>query len=221
MKYVVANWKMKMDSHEALDWDASSVADAAGLGVHVVVAPSFAHIPLLYEKFDSVEVSLSAQDVSVFDKGAHTGDVGAFQLDDFCKFCIVGHSEREESVEVVKEKIQACLKYDIIPIVCFVTPKQVKEYLSVDGVSIVAWEDPENISKEGVLNPKNNEEVVAGVADLREFVPSKVVVLYGGSVSRQNACDLAKIEGLDGVLVGSASLDSTHFAEIAKAFAEE
>lgn len=182
----------------------------------VVIAPGFIHIPLLVgfaSKHESVE--LSAQDLSVYEKGAHTGSVGGFQISDYCKFVIVGHSELAEHRDTVLRKSGVAVSQGLVPIICFKNPSDLDEYYAEN--TILTWEDPENISKGGEFKPKSTGEIEKVISSMKTKSPNSIL-LYGGSVNRQNAGELGNITGLDGVLVGSASLDPEHFFEIVKAF---
>ena len=86
---------MKMSSREMLDWFDNwekLKKNFANSNLEVIVAPSFIHIPLIASLIEN-SMKLASQDVSPNKKGAHTGDVGASQIGEFCKYVIVGHSE--------------------------------------------------------------------------------------------------------------------------------
>ncbi|OGC68980.1 hypothetical protein A2415_04245 [candidate division WWE3 bacterium RIFOXYC1_FULL_39_7] len=191
------------------DFDISTEDDK-----EIVIAPSYPYLEQVFTSIKGTELTLGAQDVSTNTKGAHTGDVGAFQLKDFCKYCIVGHSERKESTDVVSQKIDLCVQNNITPIVCFVTPEQLKTYAVFNEVALFTWEDPNNISHGGVYNPKNIEEIETGISQLRSLVKKDTVIIYGGSVNRDNIGELARLQGLNGVLIGNASTDPKHFFDI-------
>lgn len=187
----------------------------------VIVAPSNLYIPIIHWKLKDLGagtqlVKIASQDTSVYDKGAHTGEVGGYQLSEYCGYSIVGHSERKESKDIVLKKAEMCLKNRITPIICFVSPELSADYYK-DG-SILAWEDPSNISVEGHYKNKEAGEVAGGFGKIRNYIETGKKVIYGGSVNEKNVEDLAKVEGLDGVLVGNASLNPKSFAQIIKAF---
>ncbi|MFC1622076.1 triose-phosphate isomerase [Patescibacteria group bacterium] len=207
-KYVIANWKMKMGKDEIKTW--LEKYEAPETSVKVIIAPSFPDLGLVQN------FACAAQDVSTEEKGSHTGDVGIFQIKDFCNYCIVGHSERKEDKETVLEKRDLCLENGVTPIVCFVDPKKAEKYYK-EGV-ILAWEDSGNISEDGIYKPIDPKEIKGIIYDIRERLPEGVSVLYGGSVNRQNVQNLVNIADADGFLVGNASLDPEHFTEIIKAF---
>ncbi len=213
MKFIIANWKMNMNLTSLTEWleKFNELSKGEVFKSKVIIAPSFVHIPLVKEKLHNVAVS--AQDIDLEPKGAHTGSVGAEELVDFCTFCIVGHSERHEAQETVLKKRDACLEFGITPITCFVNPTDITKVQK--GGTIVAWEDPANISVNGVYKPKDTVDIVK---QFNYFNSLGLSAIYGGSVSRQNAYELANISGLEGVLVGNASLDAQHFFDIVKAF---
>lgn len=218
MKYVVANWKMKMSLTDVYDWlanfkDLYTISDTVG----TIVAPSYPHLLPLHKLFsDFKSASVASQDVSANAKGSHTGEVGAFQVSDLCSYAIIGHSERAEDLALVTEKRDIALTHNLTPIICFTSPDQA-EVLYKEGV-IMAWEDPENISKGGKYKEKSIEEVISFVKNIRESLPTRAILLYGGSVNRDNIGNLTGVEGLDGVLVGQASLDPFHFLDLIKAY---
>jgi len=79
-------------------------------------------------------------------------------------------------------------------------------------------EDPENISQNGVYRSKSLAEVQKLVDEARRFFGDEPKIIYGGSVNEENAQELASIAGLDGVLVGNASLNPVTFADIVSKF---
>ena len=212
MKYIVANWKMNMSLQDVLGWAAGFDTTVLNAGIEVIVAPSSLHIFPIAEILKKTGVNLAAQDVSAEEKGAHTGETGAFQVKELCKYAVIGHSERKEILEIVARKIDLCLANGIIPIVCFIEPEKISLYKR-PGI-IYAWEDPANISKNGRYKEKSNEEIEEGVNKIREILDSGEPLLYGGSVNGQNISGLVNIEKLDGVLVGHASLNPKHFSGI-------
>lgn len=184
--------------------------------VEVILSPAFVHIQAIFELTQKTPLKLASQDVSFEEKGAHTGETGAFQIKDFCKYAIIGHSERKEKKKIVIKKRNTCLKEGITPIVCFVNPKDLKDLYSDN--CLFAWEDPKNISKNGIYNYKSTSEIEKKVNEMRKHLPDKAILIYGGSVNENNIKEISKIEKLDGVLVGNASLDTKTFADIISAY---
>lgn len=221
MNYVVANWKMKMDLDTVKKWVENFSSNFIPIsGIATFIAPTYLHVPYVKAQLTARGVNegvmLGVQNVSANGKGSHTGEVGAFQVKDFCDFSLVGHSERAEGPALVAEKRDIALDYGITPIVCFSSPDQAKFFFK-EGV-ILAWEDPENISSQGSYNEKPIEEVVNTVKRIKNHLPSEAPLLYGGSVNDNNIDDLVHVEGLNGILVGQASIDPNHFLRLIKSY---
>ncbi len=230
MKYVVANWKMNLDaelvSSWVMEWEKNQNQGDQPYGDTIpILAPSFVHIPFLFLELPRLNgVFLSSQDISHYEKGAHTGEIGAFQVKDLCRYCIIGHSERNESFDTVITKRDLALKEGIIPIVCFVSEKDAPKYYARG--TILAWEDPLNISGDFGYNAKPLDEIRVTAEKIKSVLPKDALLLYGGSVNRENigrrgdSSGISGISFLDGVLVGGASLDPHHFGELVKAYSE-
>lgn len=211
MEYFVANWKSNMTLQKVKDWVSSWKASSENIPTtaKVIVAPTSVH---LLEINNTPNITLATQDVSAHEMGAHTGELAAKQLEELCKISIVGHSERGEVKDIVKEKVKRCFENGVTPIVCFTKPEEASEYY--ENGALLAWEDPTNISKDGVYNPKDPAEIKEMVESIRQQIPEEAVLLYGGSVNKENIGALANIHGINGVLVGNASTDPQHFLEI-------
>lgn len=191
---------------------------------------------------EDTELRLGAQDCHPDVSGAHTGDVSAEMIADcFARLCIVGHSERRadhgENNELVRRKAQACLRADLIPIVCIGetaeenaagrTAEVVGEQLNGSlpeafgrGEVIVAYEPVWAIGSGRVPEAKDVERVHT---DLRGLLDahgaegaSSVPLLYGGSVKAGNAAELMAANNVDGALVGGASLQADEFLGICR-----
>lgn len=185
----------------------------------VIIAPSFPYLGLIAEYTKQLNrLEIAAQDVSEFDKGAHTGEVGGFQLKDFCKYCIVGHSERNETAERTELKYNNCIKEAIIPILCLPTPEAVINAHKNNKKGLLVWEDPSMISSGGKYKGADTAKTTETVKLIRKSLGGEPILIYGGSVNRQNAKDLANIDGLNGVLVGNASNDPDHFIDLVNTF---
>jgi len=232
MKYVIANWKMNMGSKEILEWSGAFSKRYKNIKKdwkkrkiieerwpRVIICPSLIYVPAMCDIAGKMGVSVGTQDVSSFDKGAHTGDIGAFQIKDFCKYAIIGHSERQENIEDVIKKRDLCLRDKITPIICFVNPANLIS-LYKDGC-IIAWENPQNISVGGVYRSEEPEKIEAIAKEIRKIIPTETPLIYGGSVNEKNASQISRIREIDGVLVGNASLDSETFTDIIRYYVQD
>ena len=219
-KLIVANWKQNINLIEVEDWlneFGELIEESPIENVDVVICPTHAYLGIVKdfaEKYGWIFVG--AQDVSKYENGSHTGELGALQAADFADYAIVGHSERSETTEVTLEKARSCIKESITPIVCFKDPAELRVYKDIDGYFL--WEDPATISKGGEFRPKPVEKIQGGVLDIVGNYPIGKGLLYGGSISEDNASGLSKISRLSGGVSGSASLDANHFYKIVKSF---
>lgn len=215
MKYFIANWKSNMSKEDVLAWleiwtSKMQKTRLSDENTKAIIAPSTVHLQFINEVLQKSMVS--AQNVSEFAKGPHTGISCAFQIKDYCKYCIVGHSDLKETKEIILKKAQLCIENNITPIICFIKPENAKEFYVKDAVLV--WEDPNNISKNQTYKAKDSKEIETQIKSIKNILPEETKVLYGGSVNNKNIKDLKKIEELDGVLVGNASLDPNHFWEL-------
>lgn len=178
----------------------------------VIVCPPFTLLQTV--KFFLTEhesgLKLGAQDLSPFPKGAYTGEIAGLQLKEFAQYVIIGHSERRkyfhEDDQMLANKVDMALEAGLHPIFCVqdvhtVIPK---------GVRIVAYEPVFAIGTGEPDSPENADDVARKI---KETVKAEAV-LYGGSVSAENVQAFTSMENLDGVLVGSASLDPISFSSI-------
>ena len=163
--------------------------------------------------------------------GAYTGEIGLEQLDEFdIKTILIGHSERREhlgeSQEKVAEKFTFFKEQGFEIIYCIGEPLEIREkgfdavmqYLlaQFDGIDItydnfiVAYEP---IWAIGTGRSATVEEISSTHRALKKAINGKPL-LYGGSAKPANIKEISSIDGVDGVLVGSASLDAGNFSEM-------
>ena len=219
-KLIVANWKQNKNLKQVKTWidDFEKIIEESLVeNVDVVICPPFSYlgeVSNFTKKYDWIFTG--SQDVSKHLSGSHTGEVGADQLKDFVDYSIIGHSERSETSETVLEKANLCIKNSITPIICFKDPAVLRLFKDYDAYFL--WEDPTTISKGGEFRPKPIEDIKKGITDIVGNYHIGKGLLYGGSINKDNASGLGKIENLDGGVSGSASLDPEHFYKIIKSF---
>lgn len=216
MKYIIANWKNHKSFKDAEVWMDDFLNNDFKKDIQVIICPPYPFLHLIKSKIDSKNLSeivkVGAQDLSYFDEGSYTGEVGINSLKGLIDYAIVGHSERryyqEEITRILTVKVNHCKRNGIEPIFCVRDASD----LLVDGVNFVAYE-PVN-----AIGTNHNEEL-SKVVEMKKFLKlgTKVKYIYGGSVNEENAEMYLKNENIDGLLVGSASLDSDKFYGIVSA----
>ena len=253
---MAGNWKLNLNHQEAvvtvqkLAWTLADKRHDFGK-VEVVVVPPFTDLRSVQTLVDGDRLSIryGAQDVSVHDNGAYTGEISAAMLSKLgCSYVVVGHSERRmyhnESDELVNGKAHKALHAGMTPIVCVgegLEVRQAGEHVShtvaqvdgsLDGIPaeqvaslVVAYEPVWAIGTGEVATPDDAQEVCAAIrARLAERfgqeTADRVRILYGGSVKAGNTAGILAGPDIDGALVGGASLDAEEFAGICRHAAE-
>lgn len=195
---------------------------------------------------DGVPVSLGAQDCHEEDRGAFTGAVSAEMLARLAvRYVIVGHSERRilfgEGDDLVRRKLDAVLRHAMTPILCVgerlaereagEAEERVEAQLraALDGRDpavlarvVVAYEPVWAIGTGRTATAADAQTMAKQVRAVVEGLGGAtardgVRVLYGGSVTPENAAELLAGRDVDGLLVGGASLDPTRFHAIVRA----
>ena len=244
---VVANWKLNGSQAMATDWLAEYTLlsqDHELSSVSAVVCPPFPYVPVLAAS----QMVAGAQDVSLYEQGAYTGEVSAEMLADFqVAYAIVGHSERralfaETDVDVAK-KAQLLLGQGITPIICVgesqaqresnqtfdVIGQQLSALLdvltAVDLAKVaIAYEPIWAIGTGKTATAEQANDVHQWIYDwasqqgMTDEQLQAMPVIYGGSVKPENAADLFSMSAIKGALVGGASLKPNDFFNIVKAW---
>ena len=215
---------------------------SAGLpdAVDVAVCPPFAYLQQALSLCAGSALSVGAQDCSHMAEGAYTGEVSAPMLADLgCRWVIIGHSERRqyhrETSALIAAKVCAAADAGLAPIICVGETREQREGGEAEAVvaeqlegaladepraagMVIAYEPVWAI---GTGETASLEQVNAAHATIRKWLTQKVAeeadavrILYGGSVKPDNAGDLMGLEGVDGLLVGGASLAPETFLPI-------
>jgi triosephosphate isomerase len=190
-------------------------------------------------------VALGAQDVSIHEPGAYTGEVAGSMLTDFgCTYVIVGHSERRqyhgEDDLLVARKYARAVEYGLTPILCVgetleqrergeterVVAAHVDGVINLSGVDafrrgVIAYEPVWAIGTGVTATPDQAQEVHAfiraRIAAKSPEVADGLQILYGGSMKPGNAAELMAQPDIDGGLIGGASLVADDFLAICRA----
>lgn len=247
---MAGNWKMNLNHFEAiahvqkLAW---SLDDKHYDAVDVVVLPPYTDLRSVQTLVmgDKLLLKYGAQDLSVHESGAYTGEVSGPMLAKLgCGYVVVGHSERREhhgeTDELVNTKVQRALRHELAPIVCVGERLDVREAgeaepftlaqldAALAGVDagavknvVVAYEPVWAIGTGKACSPEDAQEICAAIRTrLAEIysgdLADQVRVLYGGSVKVDNVKAIMNQRDIDGGLVGGASLDAETFARLVR-----
>ena len=214
--------------------------------VEKVLCPPFMSLVAVANLIGGTDLGLGAQNMHWEDKGAFTGETAPGMIKEFCKYVILGHSERRtyfgETDQTVNKKVLAAQKHGLTPIVC--VGETLAEYeagrtaevvrrQTLEGLKgldagfarqiVVAYEPVWAIGTGKASSAENAEAVHRDVvrAALKDLFGAETAesirILYGGSVTAANAAEFFGQPDIDGALVGGASLKTDEFTAIAKA----
>lgn len=245
-KMIAGNWKMHKTVSEAVELAEDIVMETNGTLNEVVIFPPFTALETVADAIDGKHVGYGAQDLHWEDKGAFTGAVSGAMIADICaEYVLVGHSERRtifgENEKIVASKIIAAYRNGLKPMLCVgenlaereagktarkinMQLKSALRVISADDAEslVVAYEPIWAIGSGKAATPEDALEVCTLIREKigKIFTPDiarKVRILYGGSVNEKNAASF-NLSGIDGVLVGGASLKADTFAAIVRSF---
>lgn len=245
-KMIAGNWKMHKTVSEAVELAEDIVMETNGTLNEVVIFPPFTALETVADAIDGKHVGYGAQDLHWEDKGAFTGAVSGAMIADICaEYVLVGHSERRtifgENEKIVASKIIAAYRNGLKTMLCVgenlaereagKTARKINMQLK-SALRVISAEDAENlvvayepiwaIGSGKAATPEDALEVCTLIREKigKIFTPDiarKVRILYGGSVNEKNAASF-NLSGIDGVLVGGASLKADTFAAIVRSF---
>ena len=237
---VAGNWKMNLTYTEAIKLATDINYGCNGIeAVEIIVAPPYVSLFGIKQVIGNGPVKLAAQNMFYEDYGAFTGEISPLMLRETCDYVILGHSERRmmfgESNQLVNMKAQSAIRHGMSPIICVgetteerdsgeaenVIMKQLQESLeniiAISGL-IIAYEPVWAIGTGETASESQIEETHLKIKSyLKVLFGSKgeeVPLLYGGSVNDKNAESLIKTDGVNGFLIGGASLKVDSFCEI-------
>ncbi len=240
---IIANWKCNGSKAMIDDWFNSYMKTIQKKGVNEVIvgiAPPSVFFDEINHQIQTynIDIDLCSQDIAGSLRRC-TGSISSNILKDSnaYSYCIVGHSERrslyEENNEIIQDKVFECLSSDINPILCIgeseeennlgKTKEVLKNQLSIltsvaiSELTTIAYEPIWAIGTGKTPDSKDVNEIHKFIKDVVQSISEntiKPLVLYGGSVSKENAEIFLREEYVDGALIGGASLDGGNFAEI-------
>ena len=244
--FIAGNWKMHKTVSEAEEYIQAFLPRVYSAdGVDVAICVPYTDLQAMVDSTRGSRVEVFAQNMHEAPSGAYTGEISAPMLTELDVHGVVlGHSERRqlfgETDKALALKVPAALDAGLVPILCVgeteeerergdterklrhqvqeglerLTPEQIAEVT-------VAYEPIWAIGTGKVATPEQAQDAIAFVrALIKDKAPDAAElarVLYGGSVTPDNAPELLALPDVDGALVGGASLDPENFARIVDA----
>ena len=252
---MAGNWKMNLNHLEAnhlIQGLAMELSDHNHdyAQCEVLVIPPFTDLRTVQTivEADSLGIKYGAQDVSVNDNGAYTGEISTAMLDKLgCTYVVMGHSERREyhneTDELVGAKARKSLDAGMTPILCCGEALEIRkagthvEFVlgqiraalagwSAEDVAkiVIAYEPIWAIGTGETATADDAQEVCHAIrealrADYGDATADTTRVLYGGSAKPDNIKELMAQDDVDGALIGGASLKADSFAAMARFYA--
>lgn len=238
---LIANWKMELSVSKSIELCKQTAATfTQANNTKIVLCPTFPALYPAHQVLSQSNIALGAQNCATKDKGALTGEVSATTLAEIgVSYCIVGHSERRqlfgETNEQVAVKVTQLLSSSIIPIICVGETRDERQQSNTEKIIgqqlaalirvveqfpqatyVIAYEPVWSIGTGTVPDSQDIQKVVTFIKDQwQQMAPkSTCLVLYGGSVNETNTPTLISVEGIDGLLIGGASLEFQKFQKI-------
>jgi triosephosphate isomerase len=246
-RVIAGNWKMHHGPAATRRFFSEFFPRLSDPAPTILIFPPVISLPAAGEsRGGRPEIGLGIQNIHWEPKGAFTGEhSAAMALAAGARFALVGHSERRhvfgETDTQVERKVAAALGEGLAPVVCVGETLEERREARVEEVIVRQLDAallgvPEDAKKSvlvayepvwaiGTGETATVDDVAEAHGILRRRLEEvrgdgfarEVAILYGGSVSPDNAAELLSVADVDGVLVGGASLDPESFARIAEA----
>lgn len=242
-QYIVANWKMYKTARQSTDYIEALLPQVEGIHLNIYLSVPFMSIAPAVQYAKNTSIVIGAQNMNDAREGAFTGEIAGLMLKEAgAAFVLLGHSERrnifKEDDAFIRKKVLRAFQDDIQPILCIgeaaehhgkgKTQEVLREQLftALEGVPkeeagklLIAYEPVWAIGSGKTPTFKQIQETHAFVREclaalFGKKIAEAIPILYGGSVTPENASEIGSGKDVDGVLVGGASLDPKALAEI-------
>ncbi|MDP3560265.1 MAG: triose-phosphate isomerase [Legionellaceae bacterium] len=238
---IVGNWKMHGSLSFVKGFLEALRASKMAQLSQAVILPPVSFLECVQSGLQGLPIALGAQNVYPLNAGAVTGEISAPMLQEFgCRYVLVGHSERrslfQETDEFVAQKFHHVQEHDMIPILCIgeslearlagatetVLKRQIEAVCLTKTLTkpwLLAYEPIWAIGTGQAATPMQAQDTHQYIrsqveACLGALIASKLPILYGGSVTPENASHLLEMPDINGMLVGGASLKVESFLGI-------
>lgn len=247
---LVANWKLHGDGVHVNHWiETLSKLDLIGSGrLEAIVCPPAIWLERARAHLHGDRLALGIQDVSAYAEGAFTGEISAAMAAEAgARYALVGHSERRrlfgETDAVVVAKASQAVHAGLVPILCVGETAEERQGDKTEAVltrqlaGCASWRtDPmaplwiayEPVWSIGTGHAATAEHIRAAAQIIRTHLAAsdatmvdRIRLLYGGSVGTGNAAALSAIAGIDGLLVGGASVQVESMIALCRAVTGE
>lgn len=244
-KVIAGNWKMNMLPNEAMEFITSLTDTAKQSKNEIILCVPYIDLFYSLLTAQDTPIKIGAQNMHFKETGAYTGEISGKMLKSIhVEYVIIGHSERRkyfaETDETVNQKLKAAFDNELKPILCVGETLEQREAGKAEEVIITQIEkDLAGLTKEQVENTiiayepiwaigtgktATLEDANQAVKQIRnqiqqmygEQTAQNTILLYGGSVTADNAKTLLSASDIDGALIGGASLKIEEFKKIIK-----
>ncbi len=246
-KLIISNWKMNYGPIKAGAWIRAFRRERLPKDVDIAVAVPFVSLPAARASLGRASIpALSAQDCFWAEEGAYTGEISASMLHEFgTEMCLVGHSERRafcgETDDMIAKKAGSLQAHNIVPVICVgdtAVQRKKGEHMKVVKAQVaaaiamlkadtkipfvIAYEPVWAIGSGKPCVPQDARDMHVAIRGVlaKKFgatTSEKIRIIYGGSVDTRNILEYMTTMGIDGALVGGASLDPRNFGLLCRA----
>ncbi len=240
---IAGNWKMNTTIEEACALVSEMLPELKSIkGVEIVICPPFISLPAVNKLLSGTPLYAGAQNMYHQEKGAFTGEISPVMLKGICQYVILGHSERRnlfnEDEEMIQKKVDKALETGLQPILCIgetlsereqkkaestITRQIETAFENVDnpGEVVIAYEPVWAIGTGVAATVNDVNQMITIIRSVlsniyNQEISREVRILYGGSVNSQNFGNYISQHGINGALVGGASLKPDEFINISR-----
>lgn len=223
----MCNLKSNKNLKEMLEYK-KQLKDLNFSNCEFILFPSFVYLSLFYD----AKFLLGSQNISKYKEGSHTGEVLASQLKSLkVSYTLINHTETHEKHKNIIKKIQNATLEKIKVVLCFgeksenqdaipllkndlkeiFNQLEKKEQLNI----ILAYEPSYAINRECTVNIEKIGKVINEIKDyIYENYTIVIEIIYGGSINPINILDIAKIDKIDGFLLGNCANNPKNIEKI-------